>query len=73
MIKSLFLIGLIILIIGAIDFLGISIKYISPYINKIFSYIPLQPLYSAIIFIVIGFILLGLSFHSKMGKYYKYY
>ncbi len=73
MIKSLFLIGVIILLIGVIDFLGITIKIISAYVSKIFSYIPLPQQYSAIIFIVVGFIIMGLSFYPKMGKYYKYY
>lgn len=73
MIKSLFLIGFIIFIIGVVGFVGLSIKVIGSYVNKVFSYIPLQQQYSAIIFIIIGFILLGLSFNSKMGKYYKYY
>ncbi len=73
MIKSLFLIGIIIFLIGVIGFLGLTIQVISTYINKIFSYIPLEQQYSSIIFIVIGFIFMGLSFHSKMGKYYKYY
>ncbi|MCL4372998.1 hypothetical protein M1384_02945 [Candidatus Parvarchaeota archaeon] len=73
MIKSLFLIGLIIFLVGGISFLGLSIQAISGYINKILSFIPLQQEYTSIIFIVIGLIVMGLSFHSKMGKYYKYY
>ncbi len=73
MIKSLFLIGLIIFLIGGISFLGLNIHAISGYIDKILSFIPLQQEYTSIIFIVLGLILIGLSFHSKMGKYYKYY
>ncbi len=73
MIKSLFLIGLIIFLIGGISFLGLNIKDISGYINKILSFIPLQQVYTSIIFIVIGLIFIGLSFYPKMGKYYKYY
>ena len=73
MIKSLFLIGLVVFLLGVIGFLGLTIKFVSPYINKVFSYIPLQQQYSAIVFIVIGFIVIGMSFHPKMGKYYKYY
>ena len=73
MIKSLFLIGLVVFVIGVIGFSGLTIKVIGSYVNRIFSYIPIQQQYSAIIFIIIGFILMGLSFNSKMGKYYKYY
>ena len=73
MIKSLFLIGLIIFLIGGVSFLGLNIQAVSGYIHKILSFIPLQQEYTSIIFIVIGLILMGLSFHSKMGKYYKYY
>ncbi len=73
MIKSLFLIGLIIFLAGGISFLGLNIHTISKYINEILSFIPLQQEYTSIIFIVIGLILMGLSFYSKMGKYYKYY
>jgi hypothetical protein len=73
MIKSLFLIGLIIFLIGGISFLGLNIKDISGYTNKILSFIPLQQVYTSIIFIVIGLIFIGLSFYPKMGKYYKYY
>ncbi|MCL4398873.1 MAG: hypothetical protein M1322_03480 [Candidatus Parvarchaeota archaeon] len=73
MIKSLFLIGLIVFLIGGISFLGLNIQTVSGYVNKILSFIPLQQVYTSIIFIVIGLILMGLSFHPKMGKYYKYY
>ncbi|MCL4376296.1 hypothetical protein M1558_02290 [Candidatus Parvarchaeota archaeon] len=73
MIKSLFLIGLIIFLIGGVSFLGLNIQAVSGYIHKILSFIPLQQEYTSIIFIVIGLIFMGLSFHSKMGKYYKYY
>ncbi len=73
MIKSLFLIGLVIFLVGAVSFLGLNIQAVSGYINKILSFIPLQQEYTSIIFIVIGLIVMGLSFHSKMGKYYKYY
>ncbi|EGD71870.1 MAG: hypothetical protein CSMARM5_0067 [Candidatus Parvarchaeum acidophilus ARMAN-5_'5-way FS'] len=73
MIKSLFLIGFVVFVIGVIGFSGLTIKVIGSYVNRIFSYIPIQQQYSAIIFIIIGFILMGLSFNSKMGKYYKYY
>ncbi len=73
MIKSLFLIGLIIFLIGGISFLGLNIHVISKYINEILSFIPLQQEYTSIIFVVVGLIIMGLSFYSKMGKYYKYY
>jgi len=73
MIKSLFLIGLVIFLIGGISFLGLNIHTISNYINNILSFIPLQEVYTSIIFIVIGLIIMGLSFYPKMGKYYKYY
>ncbi len=73
MIKSLFLIGLILFLIGGISFLGLNIQTVSHYIKEILSFIPLQQEYTAIIFIVIGLIFIGLSFHSKMGKYFKYY
>ena len=73
MIKSLFLIGLILFLIGGISFLGLNIQAISGYINKILAFIPLQQMYTSIIFIVIGLIFIGLSFYPKMGKYYKYY
>ncbi|MCL4397376.1 hypothetical protein M1494_03470 [Candidatus Parvarchaeota archaeon] len=73
MIKSLFLIGLVIFLIGGVSFLGLNIQAISGYIHEMLSFIPLQQEYTSIIFIVIGLILMGLSFHSKMGKYYKYY
>lgn len=73
MIKSLFLIGLIVFLIGGVSFLGLNIQAISGYINKLFSFIPLQQEYTAIIFMAVGLIVLGLSFYPKMGKYYKYY
>lgn len=73
MIKSLFLIGLVIFLVGAVSFLGLNIQAVSGYINKILSFIPLQQEYTSIIFMAIGLIVMGLSFHSKMGKYYKYY
>jgi hypothetical protein len=64
---------LVIFLVGAVSFLGLNIQAVSGYINKILSFIPLQQEYTSIIFIVIGLIVMGLSFHSKMGKYYKYY
>ena len=73
MLKSLFFIGLVIFLLGGVSFLGLSVPTIGGYISQLFSFIPLQQQYSAILFIVIGLILMGLSFHSKMGKYFKYY
>lgn len=72
MIKSLFLIGLVLFLMGGISFLGLNIQSVSSYVGKILSVIPLQP-YTSIIFMVAGLVIMGLSFHSKMGKYYKYY
>ncbi len=71
--KSLFFIGLVVFLVGAIDFLGLTIQTVSGYIDKIFSFVPLPQQYSAVIFAVVGLVLMGLSFHSKMGKYYKFY
>ena len=73
MIKSLFLLGLVLLAVGGALFIGATF----PYSNQITTYLSSSPLnmaYTTLIIAVVGIVLMGISFRvSKMGKYYKFY
>ena len=74
MYKSLIILGIILIAVGAIVFTGIYVPGASWRLHDLFSYIPISQLYSSIAVMVIGAIvaLIGVG-KSKMGKYFKFY
>ncbi len=74
MYKSLILVGLILIALGAIVVSNVYIPGVSRHIDSAFAYIPLDTLYSSIIFIVVGFVVLVFGIDiSQMGRYFKFY
>ncbi len=73
MLKSLFVLGLILLVVGGALFIGVSFPY-SSQLKTYLSSSPVNMTYTTLIVAVVGLILIGVSFRvSKMGKYYKFY
>lgn len=69
-----FVVGLLIIIAGAIVLSNISIPHVTWRLNDVFGYIPVSTVYSSIGAIVVGaLIIIFGGFRQKLGKYFKYY
>ncbi len=74
MYKSLVILGIILIAVGAVVFTGVYVPGASWRLHDLFAYIPISQVYSAIAVMVIGVIMIILGIgKSKMGKYFKFY
>ncbi|MCL5009676.1 MAG: hypothetical protein M1433_01710 [Candidatus Parvarchaeota archaeon] len=69
-----FLIGLVIMIVGAIVLSGVTIPHVTWRLNDAFAYIPINATYTSIGVIIVGLLIAIFGgFRQKLGKYFKYY
>ncbi len=69
-----FILGLIILAVGALVLSGVTIPHVSDHLSAWFGSLPWSQTYTAIALVVIGVLLmLFLGLRSEMGKYFNFY
>ncbi len=74
MYKSLVLVGIVLIVVGAIVLSGLNIPHVTWRLNGFFNYFQISNTYSSIIFIVVGALVMVLGgLHSEMGKYFNFY